>query len=84
MVKIDIVSAEEARRRTEEIVNDTVYAELTFVKDLIEEAISKGEYNTPCYIPINAETRKILVEKGYRVGYQFVMNEGYMTMIKWD
>lgn len=84
MVKIDIVSAEEARRRTEEIVNDTVYAELTFVKDLIEEAISKGEYNTPCYIPINAETRKTLVEKGYRVEYQFIMNAGYITMIRWD
>ena len=81
---IDIMSAESARQKTQEVIRDASYEELEYIKDLIQRAISKGEYNTPCHIPINAETRKILVEKGYRVGYQFVMNEGYMTMIKWD
>lgn len=82
MVKIDIVSAEEARRRTEEIINDTVNAELAFVKDLIEEAISKGEYRAHCYEPISGDTRKVLKEKGYTVEHRFYMNE-FDTTIKW-
>ena len=77
------MSAESARQKTQEVIRDGSCEELEYIKDLIQKAISKGEYNTPCYIPINAETRKILVEKGYRVGYRFVMNEGYITMIRW-
>lgn len=79
---VDIISAENARKKTQEVINNITCTELAYVKDLIEEAINKGKYMVRCYNYIGEETERILIENGYEVKHYFDCNEDYTT-IRW-
>ena len=77
-----MISANEARKKTEEIRNNGVYQELKRIEREIEEAIGKGGNNIALDGTISHPTANYLRQLGYEVHTGSQYNESYIT-IKW-
>lgn len=78
-----MILAHEAKKKTEETINNETFKELALLEKEIKEAISNGEYRICHEGSISKETEKKLVEFGYQVSHDSQYNESYV-IIRWD
>lgn len=77
-----MISANEAREKTEAVRNNSVKRELERIEHEIKEAISKGDNNITLDGTISNLTENYLRQLGYEVYTDSQYNESYLT-IKW-
>lgn len=77
-----MISADEAREKTEAVRNNGVERELERIEHEIEEAISNGDNNIALDGTIKPTTANYLRQLGYEVHAGSQYNESYFT-IKW-
>ncbi len=77
-----MISANEAREKTEAVRNNSVKRELERIEHEIKEAISKGNNNIALDGTISNPTENYLQQLGYEVYTDSQYNESYFT-IKW-
>lgn len=77
-----MISANEAREKTEAVRNSGVEHELERIEHEIEEAISKGDNNIALDGTISHPTANYMRQLGYEVHTGGQYNESYFT-IKW-
>ena len=78
-----MIYAHEAKKKTEEIINNEVFKELALLEKEIKEAINRGEYKICHEGTISPEVKKKLIEFGYQVKTDSSYNENYVV-ISWD
>lgn len=77
-----MISAEEAREKTEAVRNNGVEQELKRIEHEIDKAISNGDNNIALDGSISHPTANYLRQLGYEVHNGGKYNESYFT-IKW-
>ena len=77
-----MISANEAREKTEEVRNSGFERELKRIEHEIEEAIRKGDNNIALDGTISRQTANYMQQLGYEVHSGSQYNESYFT-IKW-
>lgn len=77
-----MITASEARAKTEAVRNDGVSREMERIEREIEQAICKGDNNIALDGTIKRETAEHLRSLGYEVHIGSQYNESYFT-IKW-
>lgn len=77
-----MISANEAREKTEAVRNNSVERELERIEHEIEEAIRKGDNNIALDGTISHQTANYMRQLGYEVHTSSQYNESYFT-IKW-
>lgn len=77
-----MISAAEARAKTEAVRNDGVSREMERIEREIEQAICKGDNNIALDGTVKRETVEHLRSLGYEVHVGSQYNESYFT-IKW-
>ncbi len=77
-----MISAKEAREKTEAVKNNGIESELKRIENSIEKAVSKGDNNIVLDDTISHPTANYLRQLGYDVYIGIQYNEPYFT-IKW-
>lgn len=77
-----MISANEARKKTESVRNNGVERELERIEHEIEKAINKGDNNIALDGTISHPTANYMRQLGYEVHAGNQYNESYFT-IKW-
>lgn len=72
---MELITAEEARRKSEFNSGAALLDELEGVFKAINKAIEKGSMNIWWYTPLSSEATQKLVELGYKVEYYSHRNE---------
>ncbi len=72
-----MISASEARKKTENNINNCITKELSEIMRQIEKAIANGKFSISNDGYLQSETRKKLEELGYKVEIGSLYNEGY-------
>lgn len=77
-----MITAREARIKTKDVINKCLTKELSQINELIQEAISEGEFEIHNEGTLSETTRKALEENGYTIKTGSQYNESYY-FIKW-
>jgi hypothetical protein len=73
-----MITASEARRKSTEVVNQKIATETTKIRQDIDKAISKGEFQIEYRGTLQQQTINMLVDLGY-----IVSTETTPTIISW-
>ena len=73
-----MITASEARRKTTEIVNQKIVNETSVIRQEIDKAIERGEFEIECHITLSKQTIDMLVDLGY-----IVSTENFPIIISW-
>lgn len=77
-----MINASEARRKTENNINNCVTKELSEIMEQIDEAIEDGKFSISNDGCLKSETKQRLEELGYKVETGCQYNESYYS-VRW-
>ncbi len=75
-----MISASEARKKTENNINNCATKELSEIMEKIDRAIANGKFSISDDGYLQSQTRKKLEELGYKVETGSQYNEGYYSV----
>ena len=69
-----MITAQEARIKTQEQIDNDIYVGIDVVEEYINKAILDGKFGIDCAGTLSLETRKQLMSLGYEVHNEFCHN----------